>query len=495
MAALAIVPVLQGATGRILFAGDAWMAAIYVLGFGAAIVVAARAQDLRPGVLPSVLFASLGLAALVSVGLALAQWLHLRALGTLLFALPDNSRLTANLGQPNHLATLLVWGLLAIWWGYVRGRLHRVIALAGAALLLFGVAMTQSRAAVLELVLLVVAAFVFRRPLHSRRYAWALAGLGMWFAVAVATWTPLNEWLQAQNAQSVEERLAPGTRLLHWRLLIDAAAERAWAGWGWNQVVLAQVDRAPVHPASHEVVQYSHNLVLDLILWNGVPIGVLAGLLLAAWVVWQARLARTADRVLLLLGVGVLLVHALLELPHGYALFLVPAGLMVGSLSASPPRVPSLRVPRAAAAVPFSMLVLCVAAVLIDYAEVEQAWMAHRFRSARIGSLVEAPVPRTMLLSNLEALLRFMRIEPQPSMSPEELEFMGQVSRRQPSAGGLFRYARALALNGRAPQATDMLVVLCRLHPDSQCAEAKRAWMAMSKSDPTSIAGVWPDGY
>lgn len=492
VAGLAGVPLLQLAFGLIDFGGDAWLAALYLLGLAAAIVVGARAQRLRPWALPRALFSSFGIAAVASVPLMLAQWLDWAGFGTLLLTLPEGARLSANVGQPNHLATLLVWGLLAVWWARLDGRLHGGLLWFLATLLVGGVAVTQSRTGALEVALVIGAAVVFRRQLRSRRDAAALVLLGGWFVVATFGWPLLNEALRPGQVATLQERMAAGTRVLHWRLFIDAVSVQPWFGWGWNQVAHAQMELAPLHPASHEVPQYAHDLLLDLLLWNGVPIGALAGFGLVAWWLRQLRLATDGPRVLLLLAVTAFLLHALVELPHANLLFLVPVGLMVGALHQPMSSLRDPDVQRGLVAVPFTALIVATVLVIRDYALVEQAWTAHRFRVARIGSLAEQPVPRTIVLSNLEALLRFQRIEPRADMNVADLELLRQVSLRYPSAASLFRQAWALALNGNAADATKVLVVLCHIHSNAECMRAREAWLAKGADSQPELATVWP---
>lgn len=492
MALLAAVPVAQRAAGLIHFGGDAWLAALYVFAFAVAVAVGAHWRFTQARALPNALFASFGIAATLSSGLALYQWLQLDGLGVLAFAIQDGGRITANLGQPNQLATLLVWGLLAFWWAYLHGHVHGTVAATLSALLLFGIAMTQSRAGALEVALLACGAVVFRQPLGSRQYRGLLVALGVWFAVAFLGWTPLNEALQLSAVSTLEQRLVPGTRWLHWQLLLDAIAQRPWAGWGWNQVVLAQVATALEHPPSHEVIQYSHNLLLDLLVWNGIPIGVLAILAVGAWSFWQVRLARSAERVLLMLAVFAFLLHALVELPHGYALFLLPVGLMVGALHVAPNGKRQLVLPRGVIALAFAVLTACVVLVIREYLEVDQAWMAHRFRSAHLGNEPIRPVPDLRVLTNLKALLEFVRIEPRRHMAGAQIEALRLTAERLPSAGGLYRYAQALALNGDTAKAEQTLRLLCRLHPEPQCTAARQAWTAAAANGMPEMKAAWP---
>lgn len=488
---LAVVPLLQWVMGLIRFAGDAWLAAIYLLGFAAAIVVGARARRLRPSLLPNILFASFGVAAMLSFVLALCQWLRLDWPGLFVFPLPY-ARPMANLAQPNHLATLLVWGLVALWGSYLAGHLRGALCTVAAGLLLFGIAMTQSRVGGLEVLLLGCAAVVFRGALRTRRNAWVLVLLGMWFLTVFLAWAPLNDVMQLPQAQSLAQRMAPGSRILIWQLLLDAAVQRPWTGWGWNQVVLAQVALASGHPAVHEVFSYSHNLVLDLILWNGLPVALLVCAGLVAWCVKQVRQAVTPERALLLTAVGVFLLHAQFELPHGYLLFLLPVGLMVGALDGGSEYRWHVAVPRVVVALPLVVLVFCLVVVVRDYVRIEEAWMAYRMQAARIGTIEPAPIRQAVVLTNLQALLETVRIEPRRGMPQEEIEKLHLLAEHQPGAGSLFRYAQASALNGGIANASKALDVLCRLHKGAECASAKVSWIAVADKDGLEMLTAWP---
>lgn len=490
--AVAAVPIGQLLFGLIDFAGDAWLAALYVLSLACATTVGARMQQLQPWRLPNALLASFAIAGLVSVLLMVLQWLRLDILGTLLLSLPTGARLSANLGQPNQLATLLVWGLIAVWWAHLLNGLHGGIAACLAALLLAGIAMTQSRAGALEVVLIACAAWRFRRDLRTSRYVSALVGLGIGFALAFVAWPLFSETLRPGQVQTLGERMASGTRLQHWTLLLDAVAARPWFGWGWNQVVHAQWDLALLHPPTHEVVQYAHNLVLDLLLWNGLPIGALLTIGLLVWFWRQYRMAASPERVLLLLAIAAFVLHALFEFPHGYFVFLFPVGLMAGSLYKPTKLGKSLVLDRGAVTLVLVGMVLMALAILQDYMRVSSAWMAERFRVARIGTPVEVPLPRSTILSNMDALLVSLRTRPTGDMSAQELEQLEITTRRFPSVGGLFRYAWALALNGRQAEATRTLEFLCHVHVEEQCLAARQAWVTKAEQEYPTAKGVWP---
>jgi hypothetical protein len=286
----------------------------------------------------------------------------------------------------------------------------------------------------------------------------------------------------------MQERLEPGTRLLHWQLVLDAISQRPLFGWGWQQVSVAQSALASNYPASREVIAYSHNLLLDLLVWNGVPLGGLVALVIFVWFVRSWRGAKTDSHVALMLALSVFLLHSMLEMPHGYATFLLPVGLMMGAVEAirsrGSPTVLTWQIPRAVVALILVALVSGLVVTVRDYLRIEEAWTAERLRRARIGVLDPMPLPQAPTLDHLRAVLINDRIEPHAGMSTDELASMRQVSERLPGVSSLVRLARAQDLNGLSEEASKTLDRLCRTHPRHLCDAGNEAVRPASRPQP-----------
>ena len=115
IALLALVPLMQVVSGQISFAGDAWMATRYLMGFSFAVLGGARfvraARFGRRGVTDSGLDPcgrAWPIVALISVGIAIHQWLDLQLLGLFIIELKHGDRPYAKFSEPNQLATLLI---------------------------------------------------------------------------------------------------------------------------------------------------------------------------------------------------------------------------------------------------------------------------------------------------------------------------------------------------------------------------------------------------
>jgi O-antigen ligase len=173
------------------------------------------------------------------------------------------------------------------------------------------------------------------------------------FAVATAAWPTLYSMGMQGGVPGLEQRLPVGTRLTHWATIIDAIGQRPWFGYGWGQVGVAQQQAALSHGASGEWLSFSHNVVLDLMVWSGVPIGGLVTLGCVYWLYAQVRSCRDAGTLMALSAIAALATHALLEYPLAYAYFLLPLGLLVGMQRIAPSatarsRPPSPRICRIA---------------------------------------------------------------------------------------------------------------------------------------------------
>lgn len=501
VAALALLPGLQFALGLIPFAGQAWMPSIYLLGLACAIGTGYRWERATPGQLPNALFLSIALAGVVSVWLQLSTWLDLWRGGfmevwwSMSFS---GERPYANLGQPNLLATLLIWGLLACLWFHVRGKLGAGTAILVAVWLLIGIALTQSRMATLALATGLVAIFLWRRLWPSSRLPWVCLGLFVFLLLC----PPVLGWLQVLLDVGPErdfQRLSAmsavqDARVAAWHTFALAALQRPWTGYGWTELVHAQLAVAGQLPALHAAFGHTHNLFLDLATWNGLPVGLAILLAILCWLWRSVRSVRCAQDAVLLMLLGGIGIHAMLELPLQYAHFLLPVGMVVGVLDAR--RGARVRVtgPWWVWVVPLLTAAALLGLVVRDYLRVEQSYTALRFEEKRIGSahLNPGKPPDVVLLTHMREWFRFARFEMQPRMHDEDMASFMDVAKAFPTTSAFFRVGTMLALNGRPEEAAQWLGKICPLIDALECASIEAVWKARAKADVPLQAVPWP---
>lgn len=472
----------QLATGRLTFAGDAWMVALYAGLWLLAVMCGGwmtSPQNSDRGGLNAMQMAWL-LGALLSVGVALVQWTGAVSLGIFGAEMPPGARPFGNVAQPNHLCTICFLGLCALLWLHQHKRVGGAVFWLGACFLLLGMVMTQSRTGWLQIGLLVFWGLVMRTRAGLRVTRQQLLAIGGLFVAGVLLWPTLCEWLLLSPGRSIGDQMRAGIRVPYWLSMLDAVAREPLWGYGWQQIGAAQQRVALDHPSVGIMFEHSHNLLLDLLLWNGVPAGGLIVVLLAWWGLAHIRACRDARVAWLLLAVGGVFTHAMLEFPLEYAYFLIPVGLAMGAIDGLSPSGRALALPHKVV-LSFTLLLSVVFGVItVEYLKAEQNYRVLRLESARIGvHRLETPAVELKLLTQLGAFLQFARIEARPDMAPEEVDWMRKVSERFGYAPVMFRYALAAGLNGQPDAALETLNRLCRIHEPQRCVEAREGWAAL----------------
>jgi O-antigen ligase len=474
VAVLAVVPWAQWATGLVWFAGDALLATLFLVGVAAAIVCGHALVSQRHALGWAWVWA-LAAAGVGSALMALWQAAGGHAVSGWLHASAFESRSTANLGQPNLLATLLVWSLLAALALHHAHKLGRWPLALCSLLVLAGLATTRSRTGLLELALLAIAF----ASLKALRRGFGVVG---WLVIAAPVAVLALAVLGPAPAVPAFGPVGDGSftsasvRVAGWQTLAAAAGDRPWLGWGWGQVSVAQALSSA--PRELGVVwDHAHNLLLDLIIWNGVPLGVALFVLLLAWFWHQWRRCTEVLPLLAWLGMATFGLHAMLEMPHSFFSFLLPVGLAVGGLAAShAPSAPRWHLASPAAFAALFSGVVALSAWVQDYAAIEGAHARLLPASALAGGFTVTPEPMPIhLASHVHARLSFLE---QPLPTPADTVAWQQAERVALRFGDLpvmLRWARAQAHAGRPEEMQATLERLCRTQARVICDRARRA--------------------
>lgn len=479
---VACIPLVQFGFGLLPFFGDALMAWAYLT--GAALCVVSGSAWVRTvqvdiiGRLALAIYAG----AIVSILIALSQWLDVRGLGILIIDMPPFGRPFANLGQPNQLATALAMGLVSAWLLHERAVIGGAVFAISCSLLSFGVAMTQSRAGLLEVLFFSAWLLAFKRGISMRVSRTAALAIGVSCLLFTIAWPVLCEALLLAPGRTLGDQADVGMRWNHWTALVDAITRAPWFGYGWNNAAVAQARVVADHPYSGEMVEHAHSIVLDLLIWNGIPIGLAAVVGLGWWFWRHVRSCRDVTTTYLLLSIAVVFIHGLLEFPLEYAYFLFPLAFMMGAVEALSAVGGFVKAPRCVVASIAGVALVVLAWITVEYVTIENEHRALRFEGARIGLPRASGVdgPTIVLLTQLRAFLEFARAEASPNMSAEQMEAMRRVAERFGYPPVLFRYALAAALNGAPGEAHETLVRLCKTTSRELCVEARQAWIAMS---------------
>jgi len=490
---LTLIPPLQAVLGIMLFWGDAWITSLFLAMIGLSIIVGYGVAGTNGSKLTTTLAIVLLLAAVTSFYLALCQWFGI-TLDVWLLDAPFGGTPYANIGQRNILATLFCFGLIATFYLREGGFVGNISTLLITLLLLVGLAMTRSRTPFLIMVVLAVWILWKREYLQLKLNKTAvITGTGI-FALLWFTWPNIAVLvdLTAEPSLGRLEGAASGEiRLTLWRQLIEAAWRQPLSGYGWNQVSLAQLEVAADSLPSTGV-QYAHNIIIDFILWNSPLLGLALTAVGAWWFVIRLKECRTLDTWFCLSILLIMAVHSMLETPHTYAFFLVPAGLCIGVIEQAHGAT-KIHIPlwNYALAVLFGWGMLTW--VSSEYLAAEEDYRLMRFESAKIGSGTGASSAADLkLLTKLKEKILLGRTTPSTEMTADEISWMEKTSHRNPSPENLSKLALAQGLNGQTDRSARTLQTLEKLYGRRNLQHTKRRWLAYACDYPELGSVITP---
>jgi O-antigen ligase len=458
------VALLQGATGELGFESDLWMLALYVgliifgVFSGHTLVKMSIERESYSKSNKSLQSLAL-LMVLVSVlctTQAFVQTLNIGDGSLWLLGQEAMRRPGGNLSQPNHLATILVLGIAAVFHLKNVHRLSSVVAICLILLICFALVVTESRTGLLSF-LLVVAFNMLRR---SQAASWVGLNLIVILLTILSFWYWPLVWNYLQiNEISSGVSLTSSGRLDLWGQIIHAVSLRPIRGWGFGQTSFAQNAVASEYGGSLAVT-YAHNIILDLCIWFGVPVA--AALLAVAtwWVFKQLSHGKGFDIAYLFGSLIPISIHSQLEFPFGYSYFLFPFSFFLGAISATN-GLPVFRI-RVYHLCILLFAWLCVGVwSVIEYVEIEEDFRVRRFDAANVGAVPVDYTPSSpIMLRQLGALLDVVNLRPHAGMSDDQIRSVGLVALKYPWPATLAKYVEVLALNDRRDEFKRQMKVL-----------------------------------
>lgn len=464
---IACIPLLQWGGGLIFFFGDAFMASAYLFIFFALLVIGfyiGKNQTIREPVIYGFCLSILFIA-VVSIFIALKQWLLLTNGGIWIADLPPGARPFANFGQPNTLSTFLLMGFAASLYMYEKKKIQLLTFIFLFTFIILGVALTQSRTAWVATPCLVIY-WLYKSTSIKFRFAKfkILAAVAVYIIfINILPW--ISTFIGAVEVGNIIERTSTGhNRFYLWQQMLLAIQNQPWFGYGWGQVGVAQVEITPLLPFQ-EWITHSHNILLDILIWNGIPIGILIIVVSSIWIFYLLFTANSLETVILSLMVIAILVHAQFEYPLEYSFFLVPLGFMLGFIHSEKETIYLFVINRFSLVSAMIFSIVLYLLVFNEYRIAEKDVQLARFQLLNIGNVkTEQAAPNLIILTQLREQLRFMRTEPEKNMTEEQLKWMKKVAYRYATASALHRYAQALALNNQPELAKKHLRIIKQLH-------------------------------
>ena len=461
---LACIPVIQLLAGQVFFFSTAMMGIIFVFSFWLASVLGynlSAGNYSREETFTNLSYVFLASGTITGL-IALCQWSNLDSVLPGMVNISGTQRPYANFAQPNNMATFLVMALMSCLYLYEKKKIQTKWLFACAAVIVMGVALSQSRTAwVAAIAIMLYLGFYQYKGII--RLTWYCSTAWFIFFISCIVAFPLLSQLATQviDAQVVQSRdvvsRATGdmSRLAIWQQMLAAIQAQPWFGYGWYQTSVAFVSitdtvQGPVW------IRSAHNFIIDFLIWNGAVIGV-PFLAYFGYLGYQMqRWVKTPESVVGILMIGAFVTHAMFEFPQHYAYFLLPVGFIMGTVLAQrADMAKQLVMPSWLIKAIFAVGVILIAVIYRDYdTAVPKLGQSIRYEQQPEKITNEKPI---FLLTEFNHRIAWIRVNPYTKMSQNEIHQHEKLVVSYPTKYNLLKYIRLLAYNGYIKEAHHQL--------------------------------------
>ncbi|MGA6137316.1 Wzy polymerase domain-containing protein [Acinetobacter dispersus] len=470
MLGITLIPLCQWAFGLITDFSTAFLSFSYLFIFWLMIIAGYNLSlqvEQRERIMLGMSYLLLGIS-FISAIMAIIQWLNLEAYLDAVMKLRGN-RPYANFGQPNNLATFLIMGLMGGLYLYEKRRLTLWLLIPTSLVTLFAITLTQSRTSWVVCIFLFFY-WIFKQYKNSPRFNFPrlLLWVGLYFVIASYLLPVLTQLLSSsidtgvtQTASIVQRAGSGHERLGMWVQILHAIAERPWSGYGWNQTSIAVFESIDFNTVQ-VWFNSAHNVLLDILVWNGVPLGLLIIGYISLWLFWLNKNAKDTISIIAILMVVAILIHAMLEFPQRYAYFLLPMGFLLGVIQAQTPKLKGVTVNK--------NVIRCIG--ILSLIVVLLIWRDYKLFQDNSRLLFKNKQPtaeilgssKILLLTQFQQRLEWIALKPLVEMSDNDLRLLGEMVKNKATPYNLKKYAQLLVYNQKLTEAEQQLVVLRQLY-------------------------------
>lgn len=465
-----LIPVVQWALGLVFDFSTALLSSLYFLGFWF-MVVAGYNLSLEPQKRDEIFTGFSLLTVIVSVAtsvIAICQWLNIDTHFAHMLHLIGN-RPYGNFGQPNNMATFLIMGLLGCLYLYEKNKASVWLLLPSALTILFAVVLSQSRTSWIVFPFLLIY-WAIKQFNKSRRFGlfqgllWC-AGFFLMAGLVLPFLTSLIEaWSHTDitQASSLAERASSGyLRFNIWTQMLLAVQQHPWLGYGWNQTSVAQMSAYALFPTT-EWTTSAHNVLLDLIIWNGIPLGTVIIAYFTCWLFWLNQQAKETISIIAVMMVCTVLIHAMLEFPQRYAYFLLTCGFLLGVIQAQTPILKGIKLNKQILRFIWGISLVLIVAIWRDYnVYVMNSNLLFKNKQPNAELMGSDQI---FVLTQFEQRLKWIALNPNVTLSEAELVQWGNFVKNKATPYNLRKYAQLLAYNGKVDQAEQQIFILQHLY-------------------------------
>ncbi|MFL9554680.1 Wzy polymerase domain-containing protein [Acinetobacter baumannii] len=465
-----LIPIVQWGCGLVFDLSMALLSTFYLLGFWFMVLAGynlsldqKKRDQIFSGfsllVIITSLFTSL---------IAIFQWLNIES--HLIYTLHlIGNRPYGNFGQPNNMATFLIIGLLGCLYLYEKNKVTVWLLLPSALIILFTIALSQSRTSWIVFPFLFIYWVVKQFGKQKRfRFVQGLLWCLAFFLIAGLILPYITQFIEFSTNTEITEtssfvaRAGSGhERIGMWIQILHAIAQQPWLGYGWSQTSVAVVDSIQ-YGTVHVWFNSAHNVLLDIILWNGIPIGIVIIAYFTCWFLWLNQQAKETISIIAIMMVCTVLIHAMLEFPQRYAYFLLTCGFLLGIIQAQTPVLKGIVLNKQVLRLIWGISLILLLAIWRDYnVYVTNSNLLFKNKQPNAEVLGSNQI---FVLTQFEQRLKWIEMKPETTLSDADLAVWGNFVKNKATPYNLRKYAQLLAYNGKVEQAEQQIFILQHLY-------------------------------
>ncbi|MCL6182672.1 Wzy polymerase domain-containing protein [Acinetobacter baumannii] len=465
-----LIPIVQWGCGLVFDLSTALLSTFYLLGFWFMVLAGynlsldqKKRDQIFSGfsllVIITSLFTSL---------IAIFQWLNIES--HLIYTLHlIGNRPYGNFGQPNNMATFLIIGLLGCLYLYEKNKVTVWLLLPSALIILFTIALSQSRTSWIVFPFLFIYWVVKQFGKQKRfRFVQGLLWCLAFFLIAGLILPYITQFIEFSTNTEITEtssfvaRAGSGhERIGMWIQILHAIAQQPWLGYGWSQTSVAVVDSIQ-YGTVHVWFNSAHNVLLDIIIWNGIPIGIVIIAYFTCWFLWLNQQAKETISIIAIMMVCTVLIHAMLEFPQRYAYFLLTCGFLLGIIQAQTPVLKGIVLNKQVLRLIWGISLILLLAIWRDYnVYVTNSNLLFKNKQPNAEVLGSNQI---FVLTQFEQRLKWIEMKPKTTLSDADLAVWGNFVKNKATPYNLRKYAQLLAYNGKVEQAEQQIFILQHLY-------------------------------
>jgi O-antigen ligase len=374
----------------------------------------------------------------------------------------------ANVGQQNHLSTLLALGLASVALMFAKQILKAWLAWSLFIILLSGLALTSSRSAWVFVVLISLAALAYRHwqsktlttgTVNQKRLLALLALPALFYVLQIGLpHLPTAKPILTTNQRLEQLAKSPkSARLQLYQASWHVYSDNPLLGSGFGQMAWHEFNHAERVPKLTGTISHAHNIILQFLAESG-AIGATVLLVCMLAFLWRVKSAPISpERWLWWLMLAIMGTHAMLEYPLWYIHFLALASLLLGMGDVQSIKIARLR-PQLLISI-FAMLwATSLVQIMHDY-RIVQRWFYQnqhvKLTEARYDEMFKQFQP-IRAFSPLAIYAETQLINTLPLNRDglqDKLAIYQRLLKAYPTPGLTYNYGILLALDGRQDEA------------------------------------------